>query len=92
MKKMAVVKDGIVINLALWDGLEPWAPEGCDLVDTEGKHCDIGFYLVDGEFYAPESLPVQSFLSEMGLVESSLIAENVSVWQRFKEWLKSFFA
>ena len=50
----AIVENGIVINVTIWDGEAPWQPpEGCDLVPLQNG-AGIGWGYVDGSFVAPE--------------------------------------
>lgn len=42
-KRMAMIKNGVVINIALWDGASSWHPSGVSLVDvTSNRAVDIG--------------------------------------------------
>jgi len=55
MKRMAMIQNGVVANIALWDGNSDWAPAGYTLVDITnlGQFIDLG-YLYDGtNFTAP---------------------------------------
>ena len=41
--KYAMIVDGIVRNIARWDGVTPWSP-GCQVVAIlDGELCDIGW-------------------------------------------------
>lgn len=33
MKRIAMIVNGIVANIAVWDGVSAWEPEGFELVD-----------------------------------------------------------
>jgi hypothetical protein len=45
----------VVVNVVVWDGLPPWAPEYGQIavVIPEGSNAGIGWTYVDGEFIAP---------------------------------------
>lgn len=45
MKRIAMIKDGTVVNISVWDGVSPWNPGSqYVLVDiTDLPHVDIGF-------------------------------------------------
>lgn len=50
--KYAVILDGIVINIADWDGEQEWSPnEGVAVPAPD--NVEIGWAYVDGEFIAP---------------------------------------
>lgn len=52
MKRMAMIKDGMVYDIAVWDGVSPWNP-GYLLVDvTDKPEVKIGD-LYDGENFTP---------------------------------------
>lgn len=52
---MAMIKNGIVENIAIWDGVAEWHPEGYDLVDVTEINCHIGDLYNNGVFETPES-------------------------------------
>lgn len=56
-KRMAMVQNGVVTNIANWDGVSTWSPADFTLVDvTSQKDIDIGWTCVkcDGsDFVAP---------------------------------------
>lgn len=57
MKTIAMIQEGVVVNLALWDGVSNWNPPGYTLVDVTGQFVDLG-YLYDGQnFSAPPTTP-----------------------------------
>lgn len=33
MKRIALIVNGIVANIAVWDGISMWEPEGFELID-----------------------------------------------------------
>ena len=54
MKTIAMVNDGVVANLAKWDGVSEWNPsEEFTLVDVTDISVGIGWAVVDGAFVAP---------------------------------------
>jgi len=56
MKTYAVVKDGVVVNLVVWDGKSQWRPdEGKAVALKEGDVVDIGDAYVGGEFVRPST-------------------------------------
>lgn len=48
MKKIAMVKNGVVENISIWDMETPWNPEGYELYDVTDKMVNIGD-IYDGE-------------------------------------------
>lgn len=61
VKKYAIVRNNIVENVVLWDGVSEWGhPEGCDLVDVTdlkvGPRCIRN---EDGTFSAPQEEPTE---------------------------------
>jgi hypothetical protein len=55
----AVVGDGKVVNVVVWDGVQPYDPgEGLELVVLDGPG-GIGWDYVDGQFV--DSRPVEVF-------------------------------
>jgi len=48
--KYAQIKDNIVINVIVWDGVSPY-PSG-DLVPVN-SYCQIGYSYINGEFIPP---------------------------------------
>jgi hypothetical protein len=56
----AIVENGIVTNLILWDGQNDWAPQegSTPYVVLEGTVCEIGYTTADGVTYtAPVETP-----------------------------------
>jgi len=50
-KTYAVVVDGKVVNVAVWDGETAWTPERGEAVEIpEGVSAGIGWDYIDGEF------------------------------------------
>lgn len=58
ISRYAIVENGLVTNLAVWDGEADWeAPEGSEaILLSEDLFVDIGFICAGGEFMAPASL------------------------------------
>lgn len=54
MKKIAMIMNGIVENIALWDGSSDWHPDDYTLVDVTDIECAIGWEYINGGFVAPE--------------------------------------
>jgi hypothetical protein len=54
MKRIAMLTDNEVQNIAKWDGNSAWNPPGFELIDiTNLPHVDIGWIYGDGEFTPP---------------------------------------
>lgn len=54
VKNYALVKNGIVENIVVWDGVTPYNPIGYEKIEIlPGVHCDTGYTYVDGIFTAP---------------------------------------
>lgn len=53
MKRIAMIKDGVVQNIALWDGEAPWSPEGFILIDVTDMNVGPDFTYADGVFSEP---------------------------------------
>lgn len=50
MKKFAVVNDGVVINIVVWDGVTSWVPSQGVAIEIINCECGIGYAYIDGEF------------------------------------------
>jgi hypothetical protein len=50
--RYAIIRDGAVVNIALWDGITPWSPGAGLLVVLAPAGVDIG-WLYDGQFSPP---------------------------------------
>jgi hypothetical protein len=51
----AVIKDNLVINTIVWDGVSKWSPpENCEVVPLTGE-AGIGYRYENGEFIEPIS-------------------------------------
>jgi len=52
----AVVENGVVVNMVVWDGVAQWQPpEGSQAIPVpEGTFVDIGWLYSNGAFSAPE--------------------------------------
>ena len=45
MHKIAMILNGVVENIAVWDGVSQWQPEGFTLVDvTEEPQVGMGYH------------------------------------------------
>jgi len=54
MKKYAIIENGIVVNVAAWDGESEWSPAaGQTAVDLGDSGAWIGWSYADGVFTAP---------------------------------------
>lgn len=53
--RIAMIRNGIVENIADWDGVAEWHPEGFELIDVTQVLCHIGDTYTDGVFSPPES-------------------------------------
>lgn len=53
MTRYAVVVDGQVVNLILWDGETPYEPEGVAVALDADSPVGPGWAQVDGEWVAP---------------------------------------
>lgn len=58
MKKIAIIKDGIVQNIAIWDESSDWEPSADILVDVTGMFVGPGFSW-DGENFSAPVEPVE---------------------------------
>lgn len=55
MKTMALIQNGVVENLASWDGFSEWNPgDQFTLVDVTDKAVDLGWRYVGRVFTNPE--------------------------------------
>lgn len=53
--RIAMIKDGIIQNIALWDGIAEWKPAGYELIDISNRlEVDIG-WAYDGQSFQPPS-------------------------------------
>lgn len=59
IKHMAMIKNGVIENVALWDGVSSWSPPGFSLVDiTAQPSVGIGWTHNGGSsFTAPVAIP-----------------------------------
>lgn len=53
--KFAVVVDNKIVNIALWDGVSEWSPEG-EIIDMSElpAGCSIGWELVNNVWVDPQ--------------------------------------
>jgi len=50
----AAIKDGIVVNVVVWDGVTEYNPgKGIELVCIDETNVGIGWSYADGKFTAP---------------------------------------
>lgn len=55
MKRMAMIENGVVVNIAEWDGVSTWQPGSqFTLVDITGTLVDIGWTYDGSTFTAAE--------------------------------------
>jgi hypothetical protein len=55
MKKIAMIRNGIVENVAIWDGISPWNPTDFELVEvTDQPQVGCGWSYSEGVFSAPK--------------------------------------
>ena len=47
----AIIKDGLVVSVAIWDGITPWVPDG-QVVKITGDAW-TGWTYASGQFVAP---------------------------------------
>lgn len=61
MQRIAMIKDGMVLNVAIWDGKDEWHPVDDVFVDvTDHPQVGVGWSYNSGTFTAPVgSLDVQ---------------------------------
>ncbi|MFW5401370.1 tail fiber assembly protein [Yersinia sp. 1252 StPb PI] len=85
MNKYAVVLNGVVINIVVWDGVTEWQPnEGEAIVATD--EIGIGWYYADGTFTAPpEPEPTHDEVVAMAFAKKSslmqIASEKISILQ-----------
>lgn len=54
MKRIAMIVNGIVENIALWDGDDAWHPGNqYTLIDVTDLPCNPGDIYINGNFQAP---------------------------------------
>lgn len=54
MKRIAVIKNGAVINIAVWDGVSVWSPSGDQTVDVTARpEIGIGWTYDGANFFPP---------------------------------------
>lgn len=58
MSRYAQIEDGLVVNILLWDGEEPYPDEGLIQLEPESP-VGIGWERVDGEWVAPPAEDVE---------------------------------
>ena len=56
MNKYAIIENGVVTNICLWDGITEWLPpENSSVVQLVDTSVCIGFLYSDGQFTPPPS-------------------------------------
>lgn len=63
-KNFAIVKNGIVENIVVWDGIKPYTPDGQLIEIVEGSFVNIGFLYQDGQFIDPNPPVIEETPSE----------------------------
>jgi hypothetical protein len=53
MKRIAIIKNGTVENVAMWDGKSAWKPAGTLVDVTDKPHVAIGWTYDGSDFAAP---------------------------------------
>lgn len=53
MNNYAVVKNGVVLNVAVWDGKSVWVDSGSAVAIPAGTIVNIGYAYASGVFTAP---------------------------------------
>lgn len=79
--RYALVCDGEVVNVILWDGEEEYTPaEGCEIVEVSDE-ISIGWTRVDGEWVAPEEPAMEIPEEDPDVVSAkhSAVAELVAL-------------
>lgn len=54
--RIAMIKNNIVENIADWDGIYEWKPEGYILIDVSNIPCEIGSHYDGKIFILPKQL------------------------------------
>jgi len=55
MSKYAIIDNGVVINIVVWDGVAAWSPESGKPVEIKDSvFVDIGYLYSNEQFTAPE--------------------------------------
>lgn len=88
MANYAIVENGVVVNIVIWDGVAEWSPNtGQTAVEIkDGDEVGIGYSFIDGEFVAPV-LPVpthEELVTEAERKKSQIlltINEITQTWQ-----------
>jgi len=58
MATYAIIENGVVMNMVVWDGKTEWSPpEGTEAIECNDDSCQIGGSYMDGVFIPPP-LPV----------------------------------
>jgi hypothetical protein len=54
-KRYAIIDNGVVINIALWDGVSLWDSGFDQVIDVTNTECEIGYTYADLVFTPPET-------------------------------------
>jgi hypothetical protein len=55
MSKYAIVDNGVVINIVVWDGAATWSPDSGEPVEIKDSvFVDLGYLYSNEQFTAPE--------------------------------------
>lgn len=79
MNKYAVVKNGTVINIIVWDGITEWAPEDGKAIQVS-ENIGIGWSYAKGEFTAPPAPEVtrEQMVAQAEIQKSVLMQKATS--------------
>jgi hypothetical protein len=83
------IENGVVVNVAIWDGVPGWAPEeGIDavLVTSTTGPAGIGYAYANGVFVAPAVAPVVVTLEEAQTTQAAALSAacNVAITSGFQ--------
>jgi len=84
MDHYLIIKDEIVQNVIVWDGVSPWSPPDGTTVEPAPVGVGRGWHRVDGQWIAPEPLAAlvedpnktsaRDKLAALGLTEEEIAA------------------
>lgn len=85
MNKYAIIKDGVVDNIVLWDGKTPYDPgKGCVLVDLAGLDAVGIGDTFDGKTFTPGNPePADPLAQALGLFESLPLDDQIIFANQF---------
>lgn len=84
MKNHAVIENGVVTNVVVWDGLDADIFAGLELVDTDGMEVGIGFTWADGKFTAPPISAAER--TEQAAENKRYLTEAANAYIAAKQW------